>query len=351
MRIIVDIMSGDNAPYETLKGVCEAADYDYARDVEFTLVGDENAIKRIASENKWDISRFDIKHTEVILDMHDEPMSVMKEKSDSSLGMGLRMLAGGEGDAFVSCGNTGALFCGSTLIVKRVKGIQRAAIGAILPLTKPFLLMDSGASVKVNEDYLHQFAIMGSTYMKAIYGIEKPRVGLVNNGAEDSKGGELQLAAYPKLKDSEFINFVGNVEGNQLAFAGCDVALTDGFVGNVVLKSIEGMGKLMSNEIKALFKSGIGGALAYLLMKKQVKKFRAKFDSAEHGGAPILGISKTVIKAHGSSKAKAFRNAIRQAIACEREGVVSIIEREAVKLSEQKKLERAKAAEAEGESD
>ncbi|MBE6583971.1 MAG: phosphate acyltransferase PlsX [Ruminococcaceae bacterium] len=340
MRIIVDVMSGDNAPFETLLGVCEAAACDYARDVDFTLVGDENVIKKLACENKWDISKFDVRHTDMVLDMHDEPMSVMKEKNDSSLALGLRMLARGEGDAFVSCGNTGALFCGSTLIVKRVKGIQRAAIGAILPLSKPFILMDSGASVKVNEDYIHQFAIMGSAYMRSIYGIESPRVALVNNGAEETKGGELQLAAYGKLKESELINFIGNVEGNQLAFAGCDVALTDGFVGNIVLKSIEGMGKLMSAELKAMFKSGLSGAIAYLLLKKQLKNFKTKFDSAEHGGAPILGISKTVIKAHGSSKAKAFRNAIRQAIACEREGVVSIIEQEAQKLSEKKKREK-----------
>lgn len=343
MRIIVDVMSGDNAPFETLKGICEAQSYDYAKGVDFTLVGDESVIKRLANENKWDISSFEIRHTSEVLDMHDEPMSVMKEKSNSSLGVALHMLADGEGDALVSCGNTGALFCGATLTVKRVKGIQRAAIGAILPLTKPFILMDSGASVKVNEDYIHQFAIMGSAYMRAIYGIEDPRVALVNNGAEETKGGDLQLASYAKLKESKFINFTGNVEGNQLAFAGCDVALTDGFVGNVVLKSIEGMGKLMSGELKNLFKSGLGGAIAYLLLKKQLKDFKTKFDSTEHGGAPILGISKTVIKAHGSSNAKAFRNAIRQAIACERAGVVNIIAEEAQRLSEEKK--RAKEAE------
>jgi glycerol-3-phosphate acyltransferase PlsX len=147
----------------------------------------------------------------------------------------------------------------------------------------------------------------------------------------------LQLASYQKLSESQFVNFIGNVEGNQLPFAGCDVALTDGFVGNVVLKTIEGMGKLMSAELKAIFKSGLGGMLAYLLVKKQLKGFKKKFDSTEHGGAPILGISKTVIKAHGSSNAKAFANAIRQAIKCEEQGVVGIIAEEAEKLSAQKK--------------
>ena len=342
MRIILDIMSGDRAPLETLKGAVEAKKEEYSKGVDFTLVGDENVIRKLAQENSFDITGFDIRHTEDVLDMHDDPMAVMKEKKDSSLGTGLRMLEQGEGDAFVSCGNTGALFCGSTLILKRVKGVQRAAIGAILPLTKPLMLMDSGASVKVNEDYLHLFGVMGSAYMKAIYGIDNPKVAMVNNGAEETKGGELQLAAYPKLMESRFINFIGNVEGNQLPFGYCDVAVCDGFVGNIVLKTSEGMGKLMSAELKGLFKSGLGGFVAYLLLKGKLKEFKKKFDSTEHGGAPILGITKTVIKAHGSSNAKAFRNAIRQAIQCERAGVVDIIAKEAAAYSQEKK----KAAEA-----
>ncbi len=337
MRIILDIMSGDRAPLETLKGAVEASKEKYAEGVDFTLVGDEGVIKRVAEENDLDISGFEIVHTETVLDMKDEPMAVMKEKKDSSLGVGLRMLSDGEGDAFVSCGNTGALFCGSTLILKRVKGVQRAAIGAILPLKKPLMLMDSGASVKVNEDYIHMFAVMGSAYMKAIYGIDSPKVALINNGSEESKGGELQLAAYPKLKESRFISFIGNVEGNQLPIGYCDVAVCDGFVGNIVLKTIEGMGKMMSGELKELFGGGLGGAVAYLLLKKKLKAFKKKFDSTEHGGAPILGITKTVIKAHGSSNAKAFKNAIRQAIQCERAGVVDIIAKEAAEYSEEKK--------------
>lgn len=337
MRLIIDVMSGDNAPLEMLKGVVTAAGMPYSDGVEYTLVGNESTIKKLARENGFDISSFKIVHTETVMTMHDEPMSIMKEKNDSSMACGLKLLAAGEGDAFVSCGNTGALFCGSTLIVKRVKGIQRAAIGAIIPLTKPFILMDSGASVKVNEDYIHQFAIMGSAYMKAIYGIESPRVALVNNGAEESKGGELQLAAYPRLVSSEYVNFIGNVEGNQLPFGYCDVALADGFVGNIVLKTIEGMGKMMSAELKSMFKGGLNGILAYLLMKSSLKKFKKKFDSKEHGGAPILGLTKTVIKAHGSSDAKAFSNAIRQAVNCEKMGVVGIIRDEAQRLSNEKK--------------
>ena len=347
MRIILDIMSGDKAPVETLKGAVNAKAQKFSEGVEFTLVGDENVIKKIAQENKLDLSGFEIRHAESVLTMEDEPMAVMKEKSDSSLSVGLRMLAAGEGDAFVSCGNTGALFCGSSLIVKRVKGIQRAAIGAILPLAKPVMLMDSGASVQVNEDYLHQFAIMGSAYMKAIYSVDSPTVAMVNNGAEEHKGTELQQAAYPKLKESKFINFIGNVEGNQIPFGYCDVAVCDGFTGNIVLKSIEGMGKLMSAELKAVFKSGLGGVIAYLLVKKQLKNFKKKFDAKEHGGAPILGISKTVIKAHGSSDARAFMNAIRRAISCEKAGVTDIIAKTAAEYSAEKKKAQAEKADAE----
>ena len=345
MRIILDIMSGDRAPLEMLKGAVEAKKEKYSEGVEFILVGDERVIKQLAADNSLDVSGFEIRHTEVVLDMHDDPMAVMKEKKDSSLATGLRMLAGGEGDAFVSCGNTGALFCGSTLILKRVKGVHRAAIGAILPLTKPLMLMDSGASVKVTEDYLHMFGVMGSAYMRAIYGIDSPKVAMVNNGAEETKGGELQLAAYPKLMSSKYINFIGNVEGNQIPFGYCDVALCDGFVGNIVLKTSEGMGKLMSAELKSMFKSGLGGIIAYMLLKGKLKSFKKKFDSTEHGGAPILGITKTVIKAHGSSNAKAFKNAIRQAIQCERAGVVDIIAREAAAYSDEKKRATAEAQE------
>ena len=347
MRIIVDIMSGDKAPLEMLLGVDRAAKQEFSSGVSYTLVGDRDVIEKLAEENKIDLSSYDIRHTDLVLTMEDDPMTVMREKKNSSLGLGLQMLAAGEGDAFVSSGNTGALFTGATLIVKRVKGIHRAGIGALIPMEKPMLLIDSGASVKPNEDYMLGFAIMGSAYMRAIYGVESPRVGLINNGSEEHKGTELHQAAYVKLKESDAIQFVGNIEGNQLPFGACDVAVADGFTGNVVLKTIEGMGKMMSKELKSIFKGGhggaiefflgrLGGAIAYLLTKKALKRFKVKFDAKEHGGAPILGLKKTVIKAHGSSDAKAFSNAIRQAINCVNKGVVDIIAAEAVKLEQEK---------------
>ena len=336
MRIIVDVMSGDKAPLEMLLGIDRAAKQDFSKEVSYTLVGDENVIKGLAAEHKIDISSFEIKHTDIVLTMEDDPLTIMREKKNSSLGLGLQLLAKGEGDAFVSAGNTGALFSGSSLIVKRVPGIQRAGIGALLPLANPVMLIDSGASVRPNEDYMVGFAVMGNAYMKALYGVETPRVALVNNGAEEHKGTELQQSAYAKLSESSLVNFIGNIEGNKLPLGGCDVAVADGFTGNVVLKTIEGMGKLLSGEIKSMFGSGLGGAIAYLFMRKKLKNFKKKFDAKEHGGAPILGLSKTVIKAHGSSDAKAFSNAIRQAVNCVNSGVVDIIATEAQKMTAEK---------------
>lgn len=333
MRIIIDVMSGDKAPLEILLGVDTAIKKGYAKDVDFALVGDEGVIKSLAAEHKINIEGYEIRHTDSVLTMSDDPMAVMRDKKSSSMAVALRMLAAGEGDALVSAGNTGALFTGSTLIVKRVEGIQRAGLGTLLPLANPVMLLDSGASVKPNEEYLVGFAVMGNAYMKAIHGIENPRVGLLNNGVEEHKGTELQQAAYELLSESKLINFIGNVESNAMALGGCDVAVTDGFTGNIALKSLEGMGKLMSGELKAMFKSGLGGAIAYLLLKKKLSAFKKRFDAKEYGGAPILGLKKTVIKAHGSSDAKAFANAIRQAVDCVDRDVVGIIAREAERLN------------------
>ena len=309
MRIILDIMSGDRAPLETLRGAVDAKKENYSEGGDFTLVGDEKVIRKTAEENHLDISGFEIVHTDVTLDMHDEPMSVMKEKKDSSLSRGLNMLAKGEGDAFVSCGNTGALFCGSTLILKRVKGVQRAAIGAIMPLTKPFMLMDSGASVKVNEDYLHMFGVMGTAYMKAIYGIENPTVAMINNGAEEHKGGELQLAAYELLKNAP-VNFIGNVEARDLMSGVCDVVVADGFSGNVALKMAEGVASSVMKMIKGVFYKNVITKIAALLVLPHMKSVKETMDYKKIGGAPVIGVKKPVFKAHGNSDAEAFKSAI-----------------------------------------
>ncbi len=340
MKIIVDVMGGDHAPEETVKGVCQAAQEFNAT---YILVGDRGEIERVARENDLDIRRFDIVHTETVITMEDDPLCVVRSKNDSSMAVGLRLLAEGAGDAFVSTGNTGALFTGATLIVRKIKGVQRAGIGSVLPFQTPVLLLDTGANVTVTEENLEQFAVMGSAYMHKMYGIDSPRVGLLNNGAEEHKGTELQRAAYQRLRVNPNIRFVGNVEGSTAPFDTCDVLVADGFTGNIFLKGVEGIGKLMLKKMKALFYSTPATKLAALSMKKQITGMKKDLDPSEHGGAPILGISKPVIKAHGSSDAKAFKNAIRQAINFVDSEAIFALAECAARFREQKKAEQERA--------
>ena len=345
MRIIVDVMGGDNAPREMVLGVLDAAAEYSEQGVEYTLVGDEAAIRAIAEEKGADISSFTIVPTEQVITMEDDPVCVMRAKKDSSMSTALRMLADGEGDAMVSTGNTGALFTGAMLIVRKIKHIQRAGIATILPLQNPVLLMDTGANVEVTEENLEQFACLGSAYMKTLYGLESPRVGLLNNGTEDCKGTSLQVSAYSRLKAMQNINFIGNVEGSALPFGVCDVLVTDGFTGNILVKTIEGMGKLLMSEIKDVFYgTGWKGKLAGALVKKPMYDMKKRFDANEIGGAPILGVSRPVIKAHGSSNAKAFKNAIGQAIAYASSTTIDDITATMAAVAEQKKAEQRKAA-------
>ena len=341
MRIIVDVMGGDNAPRETTLGAFAAAK-ELDPSIEYTLVGDENAIRAIAAEQGVDLSRFEIVPTVEVITMEDDPVSVMRAKKESSMSTGLRMLAEGKGDAFVSTGNTGALFTGAMLIVRKIKGLQRAGIATILPLANPVLLLDTGANVEVTEQNLEQFARMGSAYMKTLYGLESPRVGLLNNGSEECKGTPLYVAAHARLASCEDINFVGNVEGNTLMKDACDVLVCDGFTGNILVKTIEGMGKLLMGNLKGVFKDhGLKGTLSYLLVKKPVSGMKRRFDANEIGGAPILGISKPVLKAHGSSNAKAFKNAIRQAVAYASSSTIADITAAMARPVEDKKDESA----------
>ena len=319
-------MSGDNAPLEILRGAIMAKREQPENEI--VLVGDEALLKKVADGNNLSLSEFEIIPSKYTVSMEDPPLSVIHEKKDSSMGIGLKMLSQNEGDAFVSAGNTGALLAGAMLIVRRLKGVGRPAIGAILPLANPVLLLDSGANIQVTPAYLEQFAIMGSIYMHKIHGLSAPRIGLLNNGAEETKGTELQLEAYKLLADSPVLNFVGNVEANMVPKDACDVLVTDGFTGNILLKSIEGMGKLMLRTMKDIFYSDTLAKISGLLIKRKINDVKAVFDPNEHGGAPILGISKPVIKAHGSSNAKAVKNAIRQAIAYADSGVIYSIARE-----------------------
>ena len=346
MKIVIDVMSGDNAPTELIKGVCASAKEN--PEVEYTVVGNETVIRAEAEKCGLDISAFNIVHADDVITMEDDPMCVTRSKSGSSMSVGLRLLANGEGDAFVSAGNTGALFTGASLIVRRAEGVRRAAIAALLPMDPPVLLLDSGANISVTPEYLEHFAVMGAAYMKKIHGIEAPRVGLLNNGTEECKGTELQRETYKMLGESGLINFVGNVEANMIVKDACDVLVTDGFTGNVLLKTVEGVGKMMLGVMKGLFYKNIKTKLAGLFVKSHVGAIKKKFDPKEYGGAPILGIAKPVIKAHGSSDAKSFKNAIRQAIFCAENKVTDEISADMKALIEfrKEKKKQAKAEEA-----
>ena len=311
MRILVDAMSGDNAPLEILKGV-EIAAKKY-KEHSILLVGDENVISDVSIQNELDLAGVEIINANSVITMEDNPLAVIKEKKDSSMTVGLKSLSRGDVDAFVSAGNTGALLTGSTIIVKRISGINRPAIASVLPLSNPVLLMDSGANLTVSSDNICQFAFMGAKYMEKIYSIDRPRIGLLNNGTEYNKGNALQIESYQMLGDSG-LNFVGNIEGKEVIFDACDVLVTDGYTGNIFLKTVEGMGKFMLGVLKEVLTTNIFTKLSTLTMDTEIKELKTRFDSAEHGGAPLLGISKPVIKAHGSSNAKAIANAIRQAI-------------------------------------
>ncbi len=335
MKIIADVMGSDKGAKELVSGAVAALRE--FEGIELVLVGNENEIKAALDECGCDASSLEIVHTETVIEMCDDPLSVNRAKADSSMSTALRLLKEGKGDAVVSAGNTGALFAGASLIVRKIKGLNRPAIATVLPMTPPVLLLDSGANINVTPEYLMQFAIIGSEYMKKMYGVESPRVGLLNNGSEETKGTELQLATYALLRECDKVNFVGNVEGNKIPQNACDVLVTDGFTGNILLKNIEGMGKLMMNTLRGLFTSNFGTKMAYLLTKKQLSAVKKNFDSSEHGGAPLLGIAKPVIKAHGSSNAKAFKNAIRQAAAYARSGMIEELNAKSAELFPKKK--------------
>ena len=335
MRIIVDAMSGDKAPLEIIKGVGMAA-AEYA-DEQFTLVGNEEIIKKIASEEKINIENIEIVHTEGVITMEDDPLSIARAKRDSSMAVGLQLLADGKGDVFVSAGNTGALFTGASLIVRKMKGVLRPAIGTLMPFDPPVLLLDSGANLVISEENMEQFAHMGSAYMKKMYGLEAPRVGILNNGEEECKGLELQINSYKRLSEDKDINFVGNIEGNKVMNNACDILVTDGFTGNILLKTVEGMGKMMLKIMKSIFYKNLISKISALLVKKSLGGVKKNFDPSEHGGAPILGVAKPVIKAHGSSNAKAIKSAVRQAIQYVNSGISEDIAADAAAFAEKRK--------------
>ncbi|MCL1792693.1 MAG: phosphate acyltransferase PlsX [Oscillospiraceae bacterium] len=316
MKILLDVMGGDYAPVESVKGAALAVD---ELDLEVALVGDENKINRVIEENGLPKKNIEIIHAEKAITMEDDPISVVKENKDSSMGVCFRLLAddkGGKLCAMVSAGNSGALLAGSTLVVKRINDIKRAAIAVVLPYERKSLLIDAGANLDIKAEYLKQFGFMGSIYMKKIFGIENPTVGLANNGAEKSKGTAEHVEAYRLLSETKTINFIGNIEGRDITMDCSDVLVTDGFTGNMILKLTEGFGLFMDKKLKSMFLRDVFTKVSAALVKNSLKELKKSFDQSEYGGAPLLGVKKPVIKAHGSSDAKAIKNAIRQAKFC-----------------------------------
>lgn len=312
MRIAVDAFGGDNAPLEIIKGACQASN-EYGVDI--TLTGDEETINKIISENdlKFGGDLFII-HTLDVIDMHDEPTSVLKAHSESSMALALKEVAQGNADAFVSAGSTGAIVAGGTLIVKRIKGVKRPALAGLIPSLKGhYMLMDMGANAQCRPEMLCQFGVMASVYLENVEGVKNPEIALLNIGAEDTKGDDLRLEAYRLLQNAP-INFVGNIEARDMPSGVCDAVITDGFTGNIALKLTEGTTMSLFSLIKKVFYKNIINKLAALVLKKDLYSLKKMLDSSEVGGAPLLGVLKPVIKAHGNSDAKAIKNAIHQAI-------------------------------------
>lgn len=323
MKILVDAMGGDNAPLEIIKGAYEAAGEVNATIV---LIGNQGIILKSLKELGEMPQNIEIKSANEVILNEDIPTKAIKSKKDSSMVVGLNMLREKEGSVFISAGNTGALLTGALLNVGRIKGVARPALCPILPsMKKPFILADGGANANCKPDYLVQFAKMGALYYERNFNIRKPRVGLVNVGTESGKGNDLTKATFPLLQKDEDLNFVGNVEGRDLMLGNVDVAVCDGFTGNVILKTLEGFGVAVFGILKESIEKSIVRKTGALLMKPALRDIKHKMDYTEYGGAILLGIDGGVIKCHGTSKAREIKNAIKQAYDFEKGDMIESI--------------------------
>lgn len=333
MRVILDGMSGDLAPVEIVKGAVMAAkEVDY----EIVIVGDPKVINRELKKNKYKGNSISVAAAKEVITMEDSPVKAIRRKPDSSMVVGLNMLRDGEGDLFVSAGNTGALVVGSRLILGRIRGIDRPALASIYPTMsegQPGLLVDAGASAESKARNMLEYGLMGSIFVEKVWSRPEPKVALVNLGAEESKGTSVTKDAYQMLSNSN-INFIGNVEGRDIPQGLCDVIVCDGFTGNVVLKLTEGVAGSIFNLVKDSLMTNLKGKIGALLVKNNLKRLKERFDYEEFGGAPILGVNKPVIKMHGSSNAKAVYSAIVKAVPFAAENVVDIIKHEMFNVEE-----------------
>lgn len=321
--IAIDAMGGDYAPAEIVKGVASAVN---KHDITILLVGDSDKINNEISQYNYKKENIQIIHADEVITGSDTPTEAIRNKKNSSMVVGLNLLKKGDAQGFISAGNTGALLIGATIIVGRIKGIERPAIGTVLPNKKNFtFLLDSGANADVKPSYLAQFAIMGSLYSENILNVKNPKVGLVNIGSEKGKGSELYKQSY-KLFEEADINFIGNIEGNSIPLGAIDVAVCDGFVGNIILKNSEGLASALLSIIKTELTTGLKNKIAAALLKKAFINIKNKFDPSEYGGAPLLGLKSLVVKAHGNSNARAIENAIKQCVLFTENDIIGKIE-------------------------
>lgn len=310
MKIIVDAMGGDNAPMAPVEAAVRAVK---ELDVEIVLVGKKEVVEKELSAYDYPNDKISIANADEVITNHEEPAKAVRSKKNASVVVAANMLKKGEGDAMLSMGNTGALLASGLLIVGRIKGILRPALATLLPSAKgPKMLIDAGANTNCKPENLVQFGIMGSIYMKNVLGIESPTVGLMSNGEEEGKGDELTKETFPLLKKAP-INFIGNIEGRDVMEGTADVITCDGFVGNVILKTVEGMGHVVSTKVKNIFMKNLFTKLGAIFVMGGLNEFKQSMDYREYGGAPLLGTKRPVIKGHGSSDCKAVFSAIIQA--------------------------------------
>lgn len=310
MKIIIDAMGGDNAPAAQVEGAIRAVN---ELGVDIIFVGKEETVRGELKKHKYPEEKVSVVNADEVITNHEEPAKAVRSKKNSSIVVAAGMLKNGEADALLACGNTGAILAAGLLVVGRIKGILRPALATTLPTAKgPKLLIDAGANTNCKAENLVQFGIMGNIYMKNVFDIDSPTVGLISNGEEEGKGDELTKTAYPMLKEAP-LNFIGNIEGRDVMEGTADVMVCDGFVGNVVLKTVEGMGHVMGNLIKDMFMKNIITKLGGLFALDGIKQLKQTMDYRSYGGAPLLGTKKPVIKGHGSSDAKAVYNAVVQA--------------------------------------
>ena len=332
MRIILDGMGGDNAPASVVEGAVLAS---REIDHEIVIVGKEEIISAELKKHKYDISKITIVDATEVITNDDAPVRAVRSKKDSSIVKGINMVKSGEGDVFISAGSTGALLSGGLFLLGRIQGIDRPALASVYPIIggKASLLLDAGANAECKPNNLLEFGIMGNIYMEKVIGREKPRVGLVNVGAEAAKGNTLTKAAYELLEQS-LMNFIGKVEAREVPKGACDVIVADGFTGNVILKLTEGLAWNILQTIKKKFTDGLKAKFGAALLIDKLGELKKEFDYSEYGGAPILGVKGPIVKMHGSSKAPAVKNTILKAIPFVEEKVVETIQNSVLEIEE-----------------